>query len=266
MTKNWKKISAGKKIKFFFLSKTAIYLSLGLHKVCPSYRKSLQLTKEAIQHFKTWIFSSFVGHFCPPGSGSGFRIRIRIHWPDWIQVPRFGSQSGSSKSLHSCTLPCETAKYFPMSSHVEFFLLNNQKYLQAGIINDDIVRKMPSRGRKRFVSEGDGGLIKDSSFWWIISCSVTSSPPPPPLHTSQRRNSSTCPVKGVAQCRSASNWLAFLPRSASYWLAFSRGLLSYRTKELMTSQRSLAGGLLPIGWKLDDVTAFSSNNFSYWMK
>ena len=37
---------------------------------------------------------------------------------------------------------------------------------QAGIINDDIVKKMPSRGRKRFVSEGDGGLIKESSFWW----------------------------------------------------------------------------------------------------
>lgn len=36
---------------------------------------------------------------------------------------------------------------------------------QAGIVNDDIVRKMPSRGRKRFVSEGDGGRIKDSSFW-----------------------------------------------------------------------------------------------------
>jgi len=36
---------------------------------------------------------------------------------------------------------------------------------QAGIINDDIMRKMPSRGRKRFVSEGDGGLVKDSSFW-----------------------------------------------------------------------------------------------------
>jgi len=36
---------------------------------------------------------------------------------------------------------------------------------QAGIINDDIVRKMPSRGRKRFVSEGDGGLIKDSNYW-----------------------------------------------------------------------------------------------------
>jgi hypothetical protein len=34
-------------------SKTAIYLSLGLHKVCPSNRRSLQLSKEAIQHFKT---------------------------------------------------------------------------------------------------------------------------------------------------------------------------------------------------------------------
>jgi len=35
---------------------------------------------------------------------------------------------------------------------------------QAGIINDDIVKKMPCRGRKRFVSEGDGGLIKESSW------------------------------------------------------------------------------------------------------
>jgi hypothetical protein len=38
---------------FFFISKTAIYLSLGLHKVCPSCRRSLQLSKEAIQHFIT---------------------------------------------------------------------------------------------------------------------------------------------------------------------------------------------------------------------
>ncbi len=38
------------------------------------------------------LFSTFVGHFCPPGSGSGswFRIRIRIHWPHWIRI-----QSGS---------------------------------------------------------------------------------------------------------------------------------------------------------------------------
>ncbi len=89
MTKNWQNYS-WKKNLIFFLSKTAIYLSLGLYKVCPRYRRRLQLTKEAIQHFKTWIFSTFVGHFCPPGSGSGFRIRIRIHLPDWIRI-----QSGS---------------------------------------------------------------------------------------------------------------------------------------------------------------------------
>jgi len=34
----------------------------------------------------------------------------------------------------------------------------------AGIINDEVVRKMPSRGRKRFVSEGDGGLVKETSW------------------------------------------------------------------------------------------------------
>ena len=37
--------------------------------------------------------------------------------------------------------------------------------LQAGIINDEIMRKVPQRGRKRFVSEGDGGLVKDSLAW-----------------------------------------------------------------------------------------------------
>jgi hypothetical protein len=47
-----KKLQLKKKLNFF-LSKTAIFLSLGLHKVCPSYRRSLQVSKEAIQHFKT---------------------------------------------------------------------------------------------------------------------------------------------------------------------------------------------------------------------
>ncbi len=56
MTKNFKKITAE---IFFFKSKTAIYLSLGLHKVCPSYRRSLQFSKEAIQDFKTWTFTNY---------------------------------------------------------------------------------------------------------------------------------------------------------------------------------------------------------------
>jgi hypothetical protein len=45
---SWKKNK-----KKFLLSKTAIYLFLGFHKVCPSCRRSLQLSKEAIQRFKT---------------------------------------------------------------------------------------------------------------------------------------------------------------------------------------------------------------------
>jgi hypothetical protein len=52
MTQNWKKFTAGKFFKFVF-NKVAIYLSLGLHKEHPSYRRSLQPSKENIQHFKT---------------------------------------------------------------------------------------------------------------------------------------------------------------------------------------------------------------------
>jgi len=35
---------------------------------------------------------------------------------------------------------------------------------REGILTDELVRKMPTRGRKRFVSEGDGGRVKDN-FW-----------------------------------------------------------------------------------------------------
>ena len=70
MTKNWKKITAEK--KKILGSKTTIYLSLGLYKERQSYGRSLQLSKEAIQHqnmnFKK--NSTFEGHFCPPGSKS----------------------------------------------------------------------------------------------------------------------------------------------------------------------------------------------------
>jgi hypothetical protein len=47
------KILQVKKIKNIFISKLAIYLSIGLHKGGPSYRRSLQPSKEKIQHFKT---------------------------------------------------------------------------------------------------------------------------------------------------------------------------------------------------------------------
>ncbi len=89
--------------KKIFLSKTTIYLSLGLHKESPSYRRSLQLSKEAIQHFKTWTFQKnfyFCGSFLPswiririPNTDQDpltrlnpdpIRIRIRIRNPAWF--------------------------------------------------------------------------------------------------------------------------------------------------------------------------------------
>ncbi len=70
-----------------FESKNAIDLSLGLHKGRPSYRRSLQPSKENIQHFKTWKFLYFFcGSFFALLSGFRIRIRIRIHWPDWIRI------------------------------------------------------------------------------------------------------------------------------------------------------------------------------------
>ncbi len=73
--------------KTVFWSKTTIYLSLGLHKERPN-NKSLQLSKENIQHFKTWNFLIFF-YFC----GSFLPSWIRIHWPDWIRI-----QSGSGSA------------------------------------------------------------------------------------------------------------------------------------------------------------------------
>jgi hypothetical protein len=68
MSTNWREKNLQlKKFKIFFWSKIAIYLSLGLHKGRPSYRRSLQPSNENIQHFQTWnfliFFSIFVGHF-----------------------------------------------------------------------------------------------------------------------------------------------------------------------------------------------------------
>ncbi len=53
-----KKITAEKTLNFFG-SKTTIYLSLDLHKGRLSYRRSLQLLKENIQHLKTLNFLIF---------------------------------------------------------------------------------------------------------------------------------------------------------------------------------------------------------------
>ncbi len=101
-TKNWKKITAEKKIKFFLDQK----LSLGLHKERSSYRRSLQLSKEAIQHFKTWT-SKFFFYFCGSFLPSWIRILIpdpdpltRLN-PDPIRIRIRNPAEFSPKSAHS---------------------------------------------------------------------------------------------------------------------------------------------------------------------
>ncbi len=61
----------------------------------PSVLKRGHPTLQNMNFYK--LLSTFVGHFCPPGSGSGFRIRI--HRPDWIRI-----QSGSGYGSGSTTL------------------------------------------------------------------------------------------------------------------------------------------------------------------
>ncbi len=80
MTKNWKKLQL-KKNWIFLGSKTTIYLSLDLHKERPSYRRSLQISKEAIQHFKKWTLKK-IFYFSGASLSSWIRIRILNPNPD----------------------------------------------------------------------------------------------------------------------------------------------------------------------------------------
>ncbi len=80
MTKNWRKESWKIFYPFFISNYNLLFHIPYLHKGRPSSRRSLQLSKENIQHDKKlnlFTFSIFVGHFCPPGSESG-----RIANPD----------------------------------------------------------------------------------------------------------------------------------------------------------------------------------------
>ncbi len=97
-------------IFFFFNQKLQFtYPLVGLHNGRQSYQRSLQLSKETIQHFKKGnylISSNFLGHFCPPGSGSAFRIRIRIHWPNSIRIQLGpGSETLLYDNSHFCEKP-----------------------------------------------------------------------------------------------------------------------------------------------------------------
>jgi hypothetical protein len=70
MTKNYKKFKDGKKL-YFLISKTAIDLSLGQIKDVIGEAFSPKKRTPSTLKLKISLFSNFVGHFCPTGSGSG---------------------------------------------------------------------------------------------------------------------------------------------------------------------------------------------------
>jgi hypothetical protein len=82
MTKNFKKMYSWKNVIFLW-SKIAVYISLGFPKGCPNYKRSLQPYKD-------------------------IRVRIRIHWPDWIPIQSGPGSGSGSETLHDL---CKMAIY-----------------------------------------------------------------------------------------------------------------------------------------------------------
>ncbi len=94
--RNLKKVNNWKKLNIFW-SKIAIHLSLGIYKGRPSYRRSLQSSKENIQHFKIWNFITFF-YFCGSFLPSWIRIRNPLTWlnPDPIRIRIWNTHEMSS--------------------------------------------------------------------------------------------------------------------------------------------------------------------------
>ncbi len=85
MTKMWGKNTAEKLIYLFLIKKKiAIYLSLGLHKGRPRYRKSVQPSKENIKHFKKLNLITFF-NFCELFLPSWIRIQSGSFYPNLLR-------------------------------------------------------------------------------------------------------------------------------------------------------------------------------------
>ncbi len=118
------------KFFLFFFIKNCNYLSLGLHKVCPSYRRSLQLSKEAIQHFKTWTFTNYClllwVIFAFLARLNTDPIRIRIHSPSsvFVNLPILSVVGSTCLSEHLFDLVLIPAVFFSRRYLSVFFLLS----------------------------------------------------------------------------------------------------------------------------------------------
>ncbi len=86
---NYKNFTAEKKFNIFKIKNCNLSIFRLPERASKLQKKPQAIKREhpALQNMKFLILSIFfVGHFCPPISGSGFRIWNRIHWLDWIRI------------------------------------------------------------------------------------------------------------------------------------------------------------------------------------
>ncbi len=111
-----------KKYQIFFWSKIAIYLSLGLHKGRPSYRRSLQPSKENIQHFKTPDpdLDSGCGYGSTDLIESGSNPDPKHCLKEWIRI-QSGSETlfkGNVRKIFSNGWKCYFARYKNLNNYL----------------------------------------------------------------------------------------------------------------------------------------------------
>jgi hypothetical protein len=105
MIKKFIKNYCWKKNYIFLDQKLQFTIFLGLHKGRPSYRRSLQPSKENIQYLKTWKFWTFF-YFCGSFLSSWIRIRNLNAVPDPDPATQINADPcGSGYGSGSETLP-----------------------------------------------------------------------------------------------------------------------------------------------------------------
>ncbi len=112
-----------------------------------------------------------MGHFCPPGSGSGFRIRIRIHLPDWIRIPNPDPQpclefnlypQKRSKSLY----PTQGLLYNVIVRELKYTICKKWKNLKPEKLKGFLARKIRNWKAR-------GGIVVVYRERWRTSCPAT---------------------------------------------------------------------------------------------
>ncbi len=111
-------------------------------------RMDFQATEEAFSPQKRTSRTSKheFSYFCPPGCGSWFRIRIQIHWSDWIWI-----QSGSETLvfIKECMVHGDslwTTEYRHIPSHSQYYTPYNPFHLDKCHSRDNIASTSVSFG------------------------------------------------------------------------------------------------------------------------